>query len=301
MKRICTKCGIEKDLEASYSKDSRYAGGYHRMCKDCIRIAKKNRKENHKIVRVEKFCPQCKTIKAIEKFDVVASKQDGHHDYCSDCRRTYLSNRQKNIRNSAKLVLNTKHCNKCNKEKNVSEFGINNNLCDGLTAYCKECTNEIRKGYYYIAKDRETPEKRLKMLIKKSIRNAFSMMKIKKTKTRAEYGIDMEFIFEGVGEQPNEEYQLDHIIPLAMFDYNIEEHIYLSQHPRNLRWIEWETNLKKSDFIDWSLIFGDEFLEEVAKKIGIDSSHDGMRARDIKLKNGIELDLTELENEEPEE
>jgi hypothetical protein len=49
------------------------------------------------------------------------------------------------------------------------------------------------------------------------------------------------------------------------------------------------------------LIFGDEFLEEVAKKIGIDSSHDGMRARDIKLKNGIELDLTELENEEPEE
>lgn len=298
MKKTCTKCGEEKDLETNYRKNARYTGGYVTICKTCLSKMNKDRKANHKIVRVEKFCPQCKTIKAIDLFDVVVSKQDGHHDYCSDCRRSYLLKRQKAIKVSEKPKLEEKHCKRCDTIKSVDMFGTNRNLPDGLTTHCKDCTNEMRKGYYYVAKAKQTPEQRLKSLIKKSIRNAFNMMKLRKAKTRAEYGIDMSFIFEGVGEQPNENYQLDHIIPLAIFDYNIDEHIYLSQHPSNLRWIEWESNLQKSDTIIWSLISGNEFLEKIAKMLGIDSTHDGMRARDIKLALGIELDLSELENEE---
>ena len=41
--------------------------------------------------------------------------------------------------------METKHCNKCGKDKPISEFGKNSSKKDGLQSMCKECTKEYRE------------------------------------------------------------------------------------------------------------------------------------------------------------
>lgn len=44
--------------------------------------------------------------------------------------------------------MDTKYCKKCNTEKNVTEFYINNRNKDGLSHICKECARDYSKRYY---------------------------------------------------------------------------------------------------------------------------------------------------------
>jgi hypothetical protein len=46
-------------------------------------------------------------------------------------------------------MINSKICTKCGCNKLLSEFNNNKRTKDGLTYYCKECTNKIRKDYYF--------------------------------------------------------------------------------------------------------------------------------------------------------
>lgn len=303
--RECKECGDVKPL-SEYAFNIRNEDFHVRVCKVCS-AKKKRAYKDDKIIRVEKYCPRCKTIKPITSFDVVADKKDGHHDFCSLCRNEYIKSRILIVRNFEKPKLNTKVCNKCGCEKDSSEFGVNNNLPDGMTRYCLECTRVIRLEYSRKSELNFTPEQKLKKRVKSSIRNAFNVLEVRKTKTKAQLGIDMEFIFEGVGPQPNEDYELDHIIPIVLFDYNIDSHVALSFHPNNLRWIPWQENLQKSDTIIWSLIEGDSVLEDIAKELGISKEDNGKRARDIKRDRGqnvnmevFEDDLSDFEEEDEE-
>lgn len=44
--------------------------------------------------------------------------------------------------------MKTKFCNKCKKEKPISEFYKNKTRKDGLSFYCKECEGKIKKKWY---------------------------------------------------------------------------------------------------------------------------------------------------------
>lgn len=49
--------------------------------------------------------------------------------------------------------METKHCNKCGKDKPISEFGKNSSKKDGLQSMCKECTKEYKKLHYATHKE----------------------------------------------------------------------------------------------------------------------------------------------------
>lgn len=49
--------------------------------------------------------------------------------------------------------METKHCNKCGKDKPISEFSKNASKKDGLQSMCKECTKEYKKLHYATHKE----------------------------------------------------------------------------------------------------------------------------------------------------
>jgi len=293
--RVCNECGEIKPLTKFIKRiDSLYGRGY--KCSTCHNKHHRQIKGVY-IIPNEKECRTCKTIKPIDEFTKDRKKSDCHSHFCKICERKY--NREKGAlkRKETKPILSEKHCKKCNTTKDISEFATNKNQKDGYMRYCKCCSKVIRRKHSKAAEARHTPIQKLKQRVKKSIRNAFNILEVRKTKTRAQLGIGMEFIFEGVGPQTNEDCELDHIIPIALFDYNIDSHVALSFHPNNLRWIPWKENLEKSDTIIWSLIEGDSVLEDIAKELGISKEDNGKRARDIKRDRGQNVNMEVFEDD----
>ena len=50
--------------------------------------------------------------------------------------------------------MESKICTKCNTNKLFSEFNKDKNTKNGLTYYCKECLNNIKKEYYLKNKEK---------------------------------------------------------------------------------------------------------------------------------------------------
>lgn len=57
--------------------------------------------------------------------------------------------------------MESKICTKCNTNKLFSEFNKDKNTKNGLTYYCKECLNNIKKEYYLKNKEKEKERYRL--------------------------------------------------------------------------------------------------------------------------------------------
>jgi len=62
-----------------------------------------------------------------------------------------------------------------------------------------------------------------------------------------EYDIDYEAIFKHIGSKPNdtEDWHIDHIKPLCLFDFNDPEQIKIASAPENHQWLLAEDNLSK--------------------------------------------------------
>jgi len=122
----------------------------------------------------------------------------------------------------------------------------------------------------------------LKKRIRISIRHAFNNYSIKgKQLSCRNYGIDFDLIYDKIGAKPGNNYELDHIIPLSLFNFDDPIHVRLSHCPENLQWITKEENNIKSDIIFWDLISMNIILLSIATSLGINESHNMKRARDM--------------------
>lgn len=117
--------------------------------------------------------------------------------------------------------------------------------------------NRIKKNPYY--KTKETIRSRLNTAFKTYSKNG----KIQNSK---DYGIDYQAIFEKVGPKPNDDFQLDHIIPISKFNLDDPEQVLLCHSPENFRWIPSNENLMKSDKIV-EIVFENETLKNIYQKI----------------------------------
>ena len=96
MTKICSKCGIEKELSEFY-KYKHGAYGYAPCCKKCARdqvrerlARKKEAFENGEIkVPSEKTCSTCKITKPIDYFSMNYFAGDLHSRRCKECDKEY--------------------------------------------------------------------------------------------------------------------------------------------------------------------------------------------------------------------
>lgn len=289
MKKICSTCGEEKDLD-DYRNLTSSIDGHANTCRACkikqetIQRKRRIEKNNNGTNIVEyKTCLYCKETKSVLEFHKhQGSTKDGYNENCKVCSKIKSKEKIERIKAREKIIPETKFCNKCKQTKPINDFGTLIKSIDGHNSICKECKRKHDNEHYHKTKD-TNPLRKMKRNISASIREWFDGTNYKKTKPSIKYGVDVDAIFNHIGPCPVPGYQMDHIIPVAIFDYSNEHHIYLSQHPYNLRWISGDENNSKNDFIIWSLISSDTFLSTVAEYIGLNSLHDGMRARDIVL------------------
>jgi len=162
---------------------------------------------------------------------------------CSICNEiNYIKIKSKNIcRKCYSQPL--KNCSRCKRNLPVAIWLDNK-------ALCKSC--------YDVCIYLKIESNRIKSLIRKRLRDAFN-----KPIGHNRYAIDYEAIVKYLGECPGKRkhYHIDHIFPLAAFDFNNITHIKAAFAPENHQWLRARDNLIKSDnynnkaFVDYLNMF----------------------------------------------
>ena len=235
----CSTCHIEKD-DSEFSKDKSRTDGLQRQCKNCVKEYTVKNKEKIKEYKKE----HCKEYyqKNKEKIDNKNKKW---------CQENHVRNKEQK-----KMYMEN------NKEK-FKEY---------QKEYRKEHKSRIRERMRKYDNNRYQTEPlyRFKKNIRSLIQQGFKLYsKNGKTKSCKEYGIDFKSIYDKIGQKPEGNYHLDHIIPVSIFDFDNPEHVRLSHLPENLRWISAEENFSKNDSIDMQLIRCSLALTYIAQEIGL--------------------------------
>jgi len=130
-----------------------------------------------------------------------------------------------------------KTCSTCGRrrtvQKNIDNF-----------SFCKLCWEKRRR--------KEGGRFQIICCLRSRLREAFSKFsKFGKRYVSSRYGIDWNAIIVHIGECPGKraDYHIDHIIPLACFDFNDPFEIWAAFHPTNHQWLLATDNLEKSNTV----------------------------------------------------
>jgi len=200
-------------------------------------------------------CPRCSRELALSSFYV--NKKTGRvYSYCKQCNNEMSRNRDKE---------KTKKYNKLKYLKNKEEY--NKNSSENYYA------NQQKYIDYAIKREAirklEEPKYAFTRRLRDRIRKSFRRLSVNgKVKSCKEYGIDFEEIYLHLGEKPSENFELDHIIPLSVFNLDIAEHVKLANSKYNLRWISCSDNRKKHTTIP-AIAYEDDKLRDILVAIGL--------------------------------
>ena len=99
------------------------------------------------------------------------------------------------------------------------------------------------------------------MRIRNSLNNAFnSYFENGKIATSKKYGIDYKAIINKLGLAPADGYDIDHIIPVSLFNHDDKEQVKLCWSAENLQWMEHKANITKKDYISHNM---EDYPEEL--------------------------------------
>jgi hypothetical protein len=262
---------------------------YGRVCPECQTIRKRLVKEeifrrNGKIYPPEGFsqCSECLQVK---------NNNEMNQTRCKECSSTMSKIHSDVVKYRDKVSVDFETCFRCNNILPISKFNKDVRSKTGYGGVCKTCLKIDRdskprdrsKEYKRDSERMKTDsEYRIKKLVKHSIRDSFRQIGKKKEFPTKAYGIEFDLIYSHIGDRPSPDHQLDHIIPTAIFDFNDIEHIRLAHLPENLRWIPSSENLSKQDIILWDVISSNQTLLEIATKLELNESHNGLEGAKIK-------------------
>lgn len=307
--KVCSVCLEVKSIVDFPLADNR-KGSYYSHCKKCDSAKNKLYNETKRkparttewYAYVErKVCRCCGVEKQSSEFGNVASSKDGKRSQCKVCasaeKKIYKANNKEKIRESSKLYreANLEVLKEREKQYRDSPEGqayqkqYRKKNSEKLSTYQKEYekTNKevIRKGQRRRDNERRKNDSDylIKAIVKTNLQYAFRNQSVNgKQKKTKEYGIDIKAIVEHIGYRPSDDYELDHIIPVAIFDFDNNDHVRISHLPENLRWLPAKENNLKKDKILWDLISTEPVLLEIAKILQINETHNGMCGKKIK-------------------
>jgi len=210
-----------------------------------------------------KKCCKCKIEKPFEKYGKLNKSPDGLRYDCKDCRNEY------NIQNREKIKSKNESYYKENKEsllvknklyRNENKENISNQRKEYRNReYIKEHIKYKNKEYLPIRK-KKIKEKRISNLnfkISEILRSKIhKMLKNQKTSYAKYIGCDiewfkkwLEFRFDKNMNWDNlgSYWQIDHILPINLFDFTKENNIMICFHWTNLQPLESTENRQKSN------------------------------------------------------
>ena len=207
-----------------------YDKQYYILNKDKIKkYYKKNKEELNAKSREyyrknrEKFLLNCKKKYEKDKEEIKAWQKNNYQ------------------KNKEKILIQKKEYSDKTKDKRAEYYRKNK---EKKLAYNKQYVNNKYKF---------NDEFKITTIIRNSFRHYIKLYsKSGKIKSVFKYGIDIKAIVEKLGTPPNDGkvYHIDHIFPVSAFDLNNPEHIKLCWAPENLRWLEANENLSKSNKYD---------------------------------------------------
>lgn len=299
MTKKCTRCGEEKELEEFGSKKSSIDGRDTR-CKKCLAEIKREwvaRPKKEKEVIPDGFhkCSKCGEIKPIETFHKRARCKDGYSHVCMVCsnkyndkwkkehREQHLTTRKKNyyknIDREHKRMLKYHKKNFSVLKKKHQEWLINN----------KDARNEWQRAYFKKLASTD-PNSKLIQRCRKRVSDA-CRYGTKVAHTLELLGTNADHFKEHISRQfvdgmtweafLNGEIELDHIRPVASFDFDNPINQYICFNYRNHQPLWCEDNRSKSDKwssgsqVLWSNTIGKEILSDLLSRGIIDSSYEG--------------------------
>jgi 5-methylcytosine-specific restriction endonuclease McrA len=204
-------------------------------------------------------CSRCK-----KNFDTESKNVNENYKTCIDCRNAGKETRQNIPRTykqgdfSSKNGI-TKKCNICLEIKNLELFYKHHRYKDGYRNNCIICHSIEWKKYYNKTYHSVLKEKlkvdniyRLKQNVKSYIHIQLKNNDKKKSDSSVKYigcSIPQLYIWLKYSNPKYdtgiEEFQIDHVIPLSLFDLNNQEEIDISFHWTNLQILSKKENLTK--------------------------------------------------------
>lgn len=272
-KCICTKCYRPPKQKCSVcsklDKVFKYINS-RPVCPKCIRercaICDKVKQVAIRI-NENSICPKCNKSKCVVCGEINTIKKRTEGGYI--CIRCYQNPKEKCVSCGKKDFVKTRIdgeplCWKCNSDfcyicKREKPIYIRSGSGNPI---CRSCSIRIKRQ-----KDNSF---RIKEALRSALHRAFNnYLTVGKELLSTEYGINYKAIIEHLGECPDKEkYHIDHIYPLAAFDFNDPFEIWAAFHPENHRWLDQKENLIKNakydhnKFIEYLNVKKVEYMED---------------------------------------
>lgn len=273
--RKCSKCKIEQPID-NFHKYSTIKNGescvcYTYLCRPCSKEHFKQQREAYRKLQKpnleHKFCPKCQKTLTIENFRKSQITKDGYEARCKECIRICHKQRIKRIEQAPKPKIDGKICSSCKEYKSYEDYSVCNQNLDGLEYFCRTCAKIKRKKKIpsQLKREREryytdpifrlqfTLRRRTKLAIKTQSKSAQSAKLL--GCTGAECMDYLEKLFwPGMTRQNmgRDGWVIDHIIPVAAFDYTDPQWQFKCFHYTNLQPLWNKDNEKKWDRLDWT-------------------------------------------------
>jgi hypothetical protein len=279
----CSGCQIKKEI-GDFSKDKSRSNGIDPTCKECKktqRIERKKQRENI-IIPLNKKCSCCNTLLDSKFFDKKPGTLDGLHSECQTCKKKKRIIKKKENMNKKLPEDYKKTCSKCSLTKNKCKFYINVYSTDGINTICSDCQKIMSniwrnenldkiKKYRQSAYPKSLEQCRKRRLydnkykVTLNLRSRFNCaIKSKGTKSKKFHktldliGCTPEFLIIWLEYQFNSKmswsnygkyWHIDHVIPCAFFNLDLEEEQFECFNWRNCRPCKASENISKNDKI----------------------------------------------------
>ena len=224
-----------------------------------------------------KRCARCNKVLSKTKFNRDSRKdksliaKDGLKSYCSTCqaeyRKEWLEENKEEYNEKRKAPHSVHRANMLRRKRWLEDEEYKKKKSNEHKANMQNPEFRAKVIINRRARNKERYETdtsyNIKRKIASNIRTAFRLFSTTgKIQSARKYNISYKAIINKLGSPPTDGYDIDHIIPVSLFDHDDKEQVRLCWTPENLQWMEHIENLSKSDSFSENM---EDYPEELHK------------------------------------
>jgi hypothetical protein len=257
LEKFCTCCETWKTKD-QYRIRKDTPSGLQSWCKGCIKDHQANKESQRKIYSsAVKYCSSC------------GISYGGSKRYCDPCgqlkrnERSLVELNKSRIKNQSIHVINECLCRRCNLVKPINDFFDGNKEARPKIKprVCVDCYTKkaIIDKKEYRKKQRKNPIWKIKKNLRRRLSDMIKTKGINPDQSKSKYiGCSSNYFKKHLSSMFTKKmnwdnygsyWHVDHILPVSSFDHTNEQEIKKCWHWSNLRPLEAQENMNKSDSI----------------------------------------------------